>query len=255
MSATGRSGTSRQSRSLGLFEEQAADKRYERQAEDFYATPYWATRAIKPLLRGVSLDEPSSRVLDPFAGEGAILDCFADVGRCGIELDALRAIETKKLHTFVSHGDALDPKNPWPKSTAVVTNPPYDLAVHAILRALEHQANTPGMKDVAFLLRVNFLGAQKRADFHKRHPSDLYILPRRPQYVCSISCENKKQGCRWGMMIPYLPTGELREDKPGKCGACGAGIVASSSDATEYAWFVWGPGRGGRWSILDVEAA
>lgn len=24
----------------------------------------------------------------------------------------------------------------------------------------------------------------------------------------------------------------------------------STSDATEYAWFVWGPGRGNRWWIL-----
>jgi hypothetical protein len=25
------------------------------------------------------------------------------------------------------------------------------------------------------------------------------------------------------------------------------------TDATEYAWFVWGPHRGGRWQILEVE--
>jgi hypothetical protein len=28
-----------------------------------------------------------------------------------------------------------------------------------------------------------------------------------------------------------------------------------STDSSAYGWFVWGPGRGGRWQILDVEPA
>ncbi len=27
------------------------------------------------------------------------------------------------------------------------------------------------------------------------------------------------------------------------------------TDATDYAWFVWGPGRGGRWEVLDSKGA
>lgn len=32
-------------------------------------------------------------------------------------------------------------------------------------------------------------------------------------------------------------------------------FTGKGTDATEYAWFVWGPNRGGRWAVLDVENA
>lgn len=31
-------------------------------------------------------------------------------------------------------------------------------------------------------------------------------------------------------------------------------FTGKGTDASAYAWFVWGPGRGGRWQILDTEA-
>jgi len=30
-------------------------------------------------------------------------------------------------------------------------------------------------------------------------------------------------------------------------------FTGKGTDATEYAWFVWGPGRGGRWQVLELE--
>jgi hypothetical protein len=32
-------------------------------------------------------------------------------------------------------------------------------------------------------------------------------------------------------------------------------FTGSQTDNADYAWMVWGPGRGGRWSVLDVERA
>ncbi len=175
----------------------------ERRADDFYATPAWCTEAIWPHLRRTEC------VLDPCAGAGAILDVAVKHGAAtvGIELDGSRqAIACERGHS-VRIGDALADR--WPFCTAVVTNPPYSLAAFFIDRALSERTEHI---DRAFLLRINYLGSQKRAAFHRAHPSDIYVLPRRPSFT------------------------------------------GGGTDATEYAWFVWGPGRGNRWFMLDVEA-
>lgn len=226
----------------------------ERQADDFYATPYWVTRAILPKLR-------PNAVLDPFAGEGAILDVVQSTWgsrTLGIELDLGRQVIANKKHT-VWHGDSLQDKwdlTPFQYIPSVVTNPAYCIAMEAILRALKYAStiDVHERAELAFLLRINFLGAQKRAEFHKKHPADVYVLPRRPNFVLAIACKPPK-GCGWADVIPYNPDGTLCRPRPEKCPSCNGSLSASSSDATEYAWFVWGPGRGGRWEILDVEHA
>jgi hypothetical protein len=71
----------------------------------------------------------------------------------------------------------------------------------------------PDCGTAAFLLRLNWLGGQARAAWHRANPCDVYVLPRRPSFT------------------------------------------GKGTDATEYAWMVWGTGRGGRWSVLEVEGA
>lgn len=143
----------------------------ERRADDFYATPAWCTRAIMPHLR---LNDP---VLDPCCGDGAILGVLFAAGRtvCGLELDAARGGTSGS----VSIRDALTPE-PWPQHRTIITNPPYSLAMEFIERALRE---APEDADVAFLLRLNFLGSQRRAAFHRSYPSDVYVLPRRPSFT------------------------------------------------------------------------
>lgn len=180
----------------------------ERRPDDFYATPAWCTRLILPELRLVSCPI----VLDPCAGEGAILnivekDLFDLDYTAGIEIDPARA-----AISCAQCADALTVE--WRDSNAdrpdlVITNPPYKLALEFIAKALGEVA--PG-GEVAMLLRLNFLGSQKRAGFLRANPPDVYILPKRPSFT-------------------------------------GVG-----TDATEYAWMVWGPGRGGRWQLLDTSS-
>lgn len=87
--------------------------------------------------------------------------------------------------------------------------PPYSIALEFIEAALSMR-KSQGV--VAFLLRINFLGSQERADWHRAHPCKLYVLPRRPSFT------------------------------------------GGGTDATEYAWFVWGEGHeAGTWEILDEE--
>ena len=145
---------------------------HERHVDDDYATPSWVTRAILPHLS-------PSVVLDPCCGHGAILDVVADqwkVPTFGIELDAGRAKQAKMRHC-VARSDALG-SHEWP-SALIVTNPPYGLAEEFIRRALSQRSAF----DRAFLLRLNFLGSQKRAGFHRDNPSDVYVLPRRPSFT------------------------------------------------------------------------
>jgi len=225
---------------------------YEPESSDFYATPYWCTRAILRLVTPSTQGRPPI-ILDPFAGEGAILDVCKAAGyqTAGIELHAGRAERAASSGHAVQQGNSF--VDEWPKADAVITNPPYSMTIDSVKAALKFVA-THGV-DAAFLLRLGFLGSQDRADFHKNNLSDFYVLPRRPQYAMSVSCSKKKTGCEWGVRIPYLPTGELSEPAPARCPKCSAETTSSSSDASEYAWFVYGPNRGGRWSVLDVEPA
>ncbi len=175
-----------------------------RHPDDFYATPPWVTRAILPHLPRVSV------VLDPCCGEGAILDVFAERGAGGgvvdlrgIELDATRALAARSGASVVC-ADALAMR--WRPAQLVVMNPPFSLASEFVAKALTDGCGVT----VAAFLRLAFMESQGRADFHRKHPSDVYVLSQRPSFT---------------------PDGK--------------------TDQWAYGWFVWGPGRGGRWSILD----
>ena len=173
----------------------------ERKSEDYYSTPAWVTKAILP---HINLRGP---VLDPCCGDGAILDQLPTFG-IGIEINKERSEIAGQKH-LVIYGSALDHSQQWPICNTIITNPPYVSALPFILRAIAQGFDDIG--DCAFLLRLNFLGSKKRAEFHKNHPSDIFVLPQRPSY-----------------------TGD------------------GATDATEYAWFVWGPNRGNRWQILKL---
>lgn len=179
---------------------------HERRADDFYATPAWCTLAIaKYLQRG----NDSVAVLDPCCGDGAILNelqsCWNTRERHGIEIDVERAAHASQRHT-VRHADALV-GGPWPDADLLVTNPPYSLAMEFIERALIWVA-CGNMREAAFLTRLNFLGSQKRAAFHRQHPCDVHVLPKRPSFTgggtdateyCWMVWGNNR-GNRWFML-------------------------------------------------------
>lgn len=171
-----------------------------RRPGDFYATPAWVTRAILPHLPAFAT------VLDPCAGEGAILREVG--GGFGIERDFERVHRCHAQDIPCTHGDALASEAVWGRFSVCVMNPPFSQAEAFVRRALAEAA--PQRATVAALLRLAFLEGIARAPLHREHPADVYVLPRRPSFT------------------------------------------GGGTDATAYAWFVWGPGRGGRWSILDV---
>lgn len=173
----------------------ATNRGAERHKDDFYRTPSWATDAVLPHL------PLSGRVLEPSAGDGGIVArlLLAGVQRedvLGYEIDQERAAACAGLGVAVRIADFLQAV---PEQVAlVVTNPPYRLAqefIDAALRWVEASGGT-----VAMLLRVNFLGGQKRASFHRAKPADIYVLPRRPSFTGSGT-----DACEYAWMV-WSPT-------------------------------------------------
>lgn len=182
----------------------ARRQRAERRKDDFYRTPAWCVKSILPHLPRFG------DVLDPCAGDGAMLMVLREVGILarGFELDEGRG-RACRAHGFGCYiGDALAADSPWHAPGVVLTNPPFSLAQEMVERALAEVA--PG-GTVAMLLRLGFLASQGRAALHRRAPADVFVLPMRPSFT---------------------------ED--------------GQTDQSEYAWFVWGPGRGGRWQVLEL---
>lgn len=191
----------------------------ERAVHDQYETPEWATRLILSRLSTRIWEanaQTSARVLEPACGTGAITrillehDGFYAKHVTGVDVDPTMVVRHEQLGV---HTKCLDFVTSAPDYSArgfrfdlIITNPPYKLA-EAYARAALPLLSAQG--ELALLLRLNFLAGQKRSALHREHPSDVYVLPRRPSFT------------------------------------------GNGTDATEYAWLVWGPGRGNRWFLLD----
>lgn len=209
---------------------------------DFFATPAGVVRAILPFLPRVS-------TLDPCCGDGAILRVLAAEpiwrkrSHRGFEINTARAHSARRIATSpdrVVERDGLAAMS-WSGPLLVLTNPPYSGAIDFAERAIVETAPVNGT--VALLLRLGFLASAARGNFHRQHPSDIYVLEGRPSFCMSVRCKGDP-GCSWGVQLP------LDAARPKRCPECDGDVGISTTDASEYAWFVWGPGRGGRWQTL-----
>lgn len=222
---------------------------YIRQEDDFYETPAWCVEA---LFSGV-LPNTVQTVLDPCAGRGAILDVAKRLGRetFANEIDDSRAGMCARKGHYTNAVDSL--VSEWEPCDAIVTNPPFFWALEFIQKALfERRQYTVGggrsgvvnMCTLAFLLRLNFLGSQKRRNFHLDYPADLHIMTRRPSFGDGIRCTE----CDWKTLLPPDLAVLVKE-----CQKCGAAVKLKPNvtDSIEYCWFVWHPAqKGGKWNLL-----
>jgi len=213
-----------------------------RQPDDFYSTPAWCTRAILPVII-----TPSVRhVLDPAAGEGAILDevkrmYHGAVGTSGYETDHERALVCGAHGHGVGVADALASRR-W-VADAVVMNPPFALASEFVARAISE------VPTVACVLRLGFLASMKRATFWRDHPADVFVLPRRPSFTEHLHWTRVPDAKRCLRDLPGKRKPTQCERVAAHTGPC----MTIGSDSADYMWAVWAKGSaGGRWRVLEV---
>ena len=153
----------------------------QRAMNDYYRTPGWVTRAVLPYLP--PCDRIGELVIDAGSGDGAIaveLPYRKDRIVCvDNDPDMVRACTAAGFFSQAMNWDEFCATEP--KARFVIANPPYSEALEFIKLALEIIKPLNGC--AAFLLRLNFLEGQARADFHRRYPAHVLVLPRRPSFT------------------------------------------------------------------------
>lgn len=153
-----------------------------RAPSDFYPTPKYT---VKRLLDKVKL--PTAGLwLEPGAGNGAIIRAVNEslAPTCRPIWTAVESREECREPlreagaSIIAIGDFLT----WPPTLPVrfdvaFGNPPFSLAMPFIERCMELACQT------FLLLRINFLGSQKRCAFMREHTPNVYVLPNRPSFT------------------------------------------------------------------------
>jgi hypothetical protein len=158
----------------------------------------------------------------------------------GIDLDATRAKKAEEATGVITECHDFLTDTTLGVFDLIVTNCPYSLAMEYAQRCID--LTKPRGGTVALLLRLGWLGSAKRSDWHTANPCDIFLLTSRPEFVASLKCKKK---CGYEEILP------IDAPRPAKCPSCGEAVTCTTTDASEYAWFVWGPGRGHRWFLLD----
>ena len=144
---------------------------------EFYPTPDWAIDRLIDEFVPIASNDGESPIYEPCVGDGAIVARFRARGctRPWIATDVQRYEfrEGGQPETFAQQS-CLPACLP---SRDAVTNPPFSLT-EDICKAL--LAST--RRYVVVLVRMTFLGSEKRAEWLRKNPPDLVIhLPRRFQ--------------------------------------------------------------------------
>jgi len=155
-------------------------KKVERDPNDFYETPNWCTERL--------LEKVSSRLqvgnwLEPCAGAGAIIRTIKNSGITpkftAVELqDKFKPYLENIIdptEVFITDYMTWNPKKNI-KFDVAIGNPPYKFAQQVIEHSMQHA------KQVCMLLRLNFLGSEKRCEWLKKTNPDIFILPNRPSF-------------------------------------------------------------------------
>ena len=157
-----------------------------RRLDDFYETPPWLTEALIPHLQPYR----PHRILEPAAGGGAITRVLRRHFPGGIIVEG----DIRTEQDFLTHEYA-------PPFDLIITNPPYSLAKEFIERALPLRSNRGA---VVMLLRINFLGGQKRARFLRAFTPSIYVSPRRPSFTGGGSDATEYAWFVWDMHEPRV---------------------------------------------------
>lgn len=207
-----------------------------RREADYYPTDPRETAKVYHWLRRHDYVDRRSAVIDPCAGEGAILRALREQGHegflRGLELRVecepeLAKVDRVGLGCELRVGvDSLNPNRgpadrAWRYET-VITNPPFSLAREFV------DAWAKPSSLAAMLLPLSLLGSEERAEWWTTvRPAHVLVLSQRPSFVAVCKGRAGVKGC--GKTYP--------KGSRGTC-ECG-GKIADGTDAMTYAWFVW----------------
>lgn len=157
----------------------STNRNADRNKNDFYETPQ---ASIINFLNHHYF-KSDGVILDPGCGSGAFPKAIRKAGY----LNQIDAIDVDKMIYDVDEADNkyvedfMTFKPPY-EYDVIIGNPPYCLAEEFINKSFE--ICNPNNFEIIMLLRLNFLGAQKRHNFWQRYPvNDLYILSNRPSFI------------------------------------------------------------------------
>ena len=156
----------------------ATNRGGQRSPADYYPTPAWC---VARLLEAVDL--PDGLWIEPCAGVGDIVAAVQATGRSPRwAVNELRAECRPALQGLCRAQDSVSigPMEDWAppgRAAVAITNPPFRLAQEVVAWCRQHA-------DVAvLLLRLNFVGSERRAPLMRAHPPDVYVLPNRPSFT------------------------------------------------------------------------
>lgn len=143
---------------------------------DYYVTPEWV---IKKILAHRKL---YGNILDPTAGDGAILRAIRNYGyKNPMTAVEIRGEEKEKLQEFgtVFITDFLT-WQPDKKYDTIITNPPFSIAKEIIMKCFEVVSDKG---QIIMLLKTAYLECGDRYNFWQKYPpSYLYALSDRPYF-------------------------------------------------------------------------
>ncbi|MEX2444484.1 MAG: hypothetical protein WD492_12825 [Alkalispirochaeta sp.] len=138
---------------------------HNRVARDFYQTPWSMVEQL------IAVEDFTSPVLEPCAGEGAISSVLAEYGFDVVAYDLWRGDDRRDF--LVEHR----------RFPSIIMNPPFRLANEFVLKAFEITTDK-----VAALLPLDYLHGKARYDsvYSVRMPNRIYVFVRRPLFERTV---------------------------------------------------------------------
>lgn len=134
---------------------------YDREKNDHYVEPAWCADLI--FASGMIADGP---VWDPACGFGTIVDAARRAGRAAFGTDLVNRGSPLQLerHNFFSD-DWAGPPRCTMTDVAIVSNPPFNIALEWAIRALDLDIGP-----VALIVQLRFLAGLTRAHLYEAYP-------------------------------------------------------------------------------------
>lgn len=150
---------------------------------DFYETPSWTVDALLDRLNG-KLEKVSS-ILDPAAGNGALIRGINDCRITAIDIDARHRRQLELITPDVWIGDFLETSvGTIGVHDMIICNPPYNYAEAFVRHAMGHDGKKEWFAPVGyFLLRLNFLASKGRKFWMREKKPNVYVLSKRPSFT------------------------------------------------------------------------